>query len=297
MRRKAEVLQYSQKSTKVTKNQKWSILVKQSALNKRRICTYPTRAIETPSTSSDVPGPTIMIYTDPAIPLYMYTNGLNMNNELNKVAYNDLKENWIIYSMPDVIIFNDTTTALANLVILNPGYSAYSFYFKTPISLSIAGIKQSIRALSTTKKIVSTITSVAISVYFNNQEVVYQDVDITNLSSVTVILDDVAQDFNAYQYVGDIMAENIELNTTPQYVYTFYLTLTMAYTQYDEFDNIVMETNVNNITNTVVSNLSNLEDPYYYSYTNCVIDNPPLPIAFSPLTISGTPTGYSCGTL
>ncbi len=294
MRRKAEILQYSQKMTKATKKQKWTILVKQSSLNKRRICTFPTRAIEVPSTSSDVPGPTMMLYTDPTIPLYMYNNVQNVNNELNKVAYNDLKQNWTVYSIPDVIIQNNTTTALANLVILNPAYSAYSFYLKTPISLSVSGIKQSVRALSTTKKIVSSVTNAALSVYFSNQEIVFMSLDVTNLSSLIISLDNTAEGFDAYRYVGHIMAENIELNTTPQYVYTFYLTIDMTYIQYDEFDNILMETNVNNITNVVLANLSDLTDPYYYSYTNCVVENPPLPITFLPLTIDGTSTGYSC---
>lgn len=297
MRRKAEILQYSQKTTKATKKQNWSVLVKQSSVNKRRICTYPERMIETPSTSSDVPGPTIMIYTDPTVPLYMYNNGQNVENALNKVAYNDLKQNWVIHSISDIIILNNTATALANVVVLNPHNSAYSFYLKTPVSLSVSGIKQSVQALSTTKKIVSVITTAAISIYFSNEEIVYQTLDVTNLSGMTVTLDEVAEDFNAYQYVGDIMAENIELNTTPQYVYTFYLVLNMAHTQYDEFDNVLTESNVNNITNTVVANLSDLNDPYYYSYTNCVVEEPPVPNAFSPLTIDGSPIGQPCGTL
>ena len=297
MRRKAEILQYSQQSNNFTKNKKWSILTKQAAINNRRICLYPNQSIKIPSTSSDVPGPPILLYNDPNVPLYMYSDGQNVDNQLNSVAYTNLKENWTIYTITDALVQNKTKTSLGNLVILYPAYSAYSFSLKTPISLSISGIKQPVGIFSSTAKIISTITSATLNVYYSEMEILTIPLDVTNLSSMTITFDDTPSAFQAYQYIGDILAENIELNTISQYVYTFYLVLGISYIQYDSFGNILTTetSNISNINNSVIANISDVGDPYYYSYENCMITTPPLSIDVLPLTIDGTPIGTQCG--
>jgi len=72
MRRKAEILQYPQNAMNASsKSKKWSWLATQK---KGTIYCEDIYTRKTPSSSSDVPGPVIMLYKDPSVPLSMYRN-------------------------------------------------------------------------------------------------------------------------------------------------------------------------------------------------------------------------------
>jgi hypothetical protein len=86
MRRKAEILQYKKNSTqtnsKLTKSQKWGQIVNGN-FQQNKICPLDMY-LPTPSSSCDVPGPTITLQFDPNIPLYNYENNTNALSILDK---------------------------------------------------------------------------------------------------------------------------------------------------------------------------------------------------------------------
>ena len=84
MRRKAEILTYNSnrmlKTNSLTKSQKFSTIAKNNLTN---IPVYNNKCftnengqfILTPTSSCDVPGPTILLYNDQNIPLYKFSDG------------------------------------------------------------------------------------------------------------------------------------------------------------------------------------------------------------------------------
>lgn len=98
MRRKAEILKYNTSTTQgtITRSQKWRRIVNTSvnpSSTTSTILNCPLDdLIETPTSSCDVPGPVILLYNDPNIPLYNYKLNTDAYSLLETPTNTDLFE-------------------------------------------------------------------------------------------------------------------------------------------------------------------------------------------------------------
>ena len=157
MRRKAEILKYSSnrmltQTNSLTKAQKYAQAV--TGGYQRR--TYSQMYIERNSrngvlntcppiarstTASDVPGPPIMLYEDPTVPLY------NLVNDADGTTYGLINQDQIPNPIPwkntaprNIIIPNDGTySTITSIYTINIPTPSYNFNISTPIVLKITG--------------------------------------------------------------------------------------------------------------------------------------------------------------
>ena len=156
MRRKAEILKYnsnrmSTQTNSLTKSQRFSqavngsyqrrtysqMYIDQNSKNGTILNVCPI--VKTSSTASDVPGPPIMLYEDPAVPLY------NLVNDANDPTYGIINQN----INTDIMTWNNTkpvsvplTTGnaiITSIYVLNTQLPTYNFTITTPVSVSITG--------------------------------------------------------------------------------------------------------------------------------------------------------------
>jgi len=139
MRRKAEILKYNTSTTQgtMTKSQKWRRIVNTSvnpSFTSPTIINCPLDdLIETPTSSCDVPGPVILLYNDPNIPLYNYKSNTDAYSLLETPTNTDIFE-------IDGIIQNKTyvdETFLCVLKIFDITTSITTFEIVIPITLKI----------------------------------------------------------------------------------------------------------------------------------------------------------------
>jgi len=161
MRRKAEILEYNASKTNTktnnyTKSEKWKQLVdgssqrrtlSQSYIQKNAIPgtnnyvqTCPSGTILlTPSYASDVPGPIIHLYNDPAIPLYMYGEDansyaiINKESDTEKFTYDNTLNNTNKYLIN--VVKKESSVTVTSIYIKNITSPTYRFSIKFPISI------------------------------------------------------------------------------------------------------------------------------------------------------------------
>ena len=253
MRRKAEILQYnknSSKGSKLTNAQKYA-----GAMNQRKSGTIqPTCIISTPTSSSDVPGPVIMLKYDPNIPLYKYANNVEINGAIDK----DVAGKWSYYFSSDVRNPSSVETLLANMVIENADDYLTPVTIIVPIGIYINGI--AMPSVSGNVKI----DSVKIAIYYNNIAI---NVDIPTItidgfapSSRIVQYTNVNANapFSGTLYIGNLIVSNLNLLTQSGYVYEIRLTFVMTNSNAGVYTNVsdVNQTPVNCTMTSTVSVLA-----------------------------------------
>jgi hypothetical protein len=222
MRRKAEVLQYlgnqtNSKTNGFTKREKFAQLARgigtPNQLTQQQIAdnrTCDTNAlILTPSTSSDVPGPAILLYLDDQIPLYNYTPGNTTVGILNP----EDTSLWTTYTQADIY---SKSSLFFTLYLHNNIESAfYTYTTRTPVSMLCQGVT------TTLLPITVHINSVVIRVMFNSQVVFY----LTRACAFSMEWQgtSLGTPFRVQQYVGNIDFSPIRLFSQPGFIYDFYL--------------------------------------------------------------------------
>lgn len=286
MRRKAEILQYKEQTYVLTKSQKWSNLVRAKY---RQPCPDSQMKL-VPTSSSNVPGPVILLYNNQNIPLYNYSPNINYDNQLPTVAYPQLNQPWDIHPVIDVICKHNVYTKVADLVLINPDAIYYNFTIKIPISISIDAIAYSPFLHTTTASFIQlNIFSAKLEVYYGNVLINVSPILVPNFTAISLYVNDTIGAFNASSYVGFLEINQLKLLTAKQYVYTFKLNLNISYIEYDSMSNeITTPSNINIIDVQSICNLKNVNDPYFNTTTNCMNINPPLPSSFVQASISGT---------
>jgi len=192
MRRKAEVLQYnaiksSTKTNNFTKRQRWAQLVSGSTQKRSLssafiqentvsqtdtsifIQTCPSGTIiQTPSYASDVPGPIVSLFFDPAIPLYNYSTGQDPYALINTETLGEPFTYTSPINQPLYYIntIPQNSILLTSITIRNIKTMTYSFIIKIPVSMYIRGEVKStiINNKSSFKK------SLALSINNNNNK-------------------------------------------------------------------------------------------------------------------------------
>ena len=227
MRRKAEILQYNKSSTKgnkLTKAQKFTgIMNNNKNITAQPSCIYgPDNLYKpTPTTSSDVPGPRIMLEYNPNIPLYNYATGADNYSDLINTISTKLEA----FSDRDILNLSGVNTLTANLVIENIDEYLSTLTLSTPIGIYVSGTP-SVTPINDASGNIS-INSITLSVYYNDIAI--------SIPTPTITLDNVAftnqsvhfaatqSTFSGTIYIGNLKISNIVLPTQPGYVYVMKL--------------------------------------------------------------------------
>ena len=278
MRRKAQILQNPVNTVNLTKAQIWT------NINKNGVFPYcsDNQLLYIPTTASDVPGPVIDLYNDTNIPLYNYLPELTTAN-FPMVPYPYLKQSYNIYPTNNAVIKQNTYGQIANLIIINPTSSKYSFTVQIPIAISISAYSNLASLYETPVTTIQlNISKISLEVFYS--ELLISTIPIIYLNDISKILqisvDGHTGQFSASSYIGDVTISNIVLPTVAQYVFTFKLNATVNY---------VGGPNITNIQLSTICNLTNTSDSHYNSETNCTILNPPNYSKFPPFSLSGIP--------
>lgn len=311
MRRKAEVLKYKYLGNNLvatTKAQKWSNLINNTSM--RHVC-LPSPNIYTPTSSSNVPGPVMLLHLDENIPLYNYASITN-SRELPTAPFNPLNRNWDIFSKTDVKNTPGSATAqITDLVLINPPNNIYTYTIQVPISIAINGnITSADSSLTNTIYEVSSISlnvsNIILEVYYSNSLIAITPVFNHGISPIEISFSSSNNGyFSTTAYIGNSTISNINLSTIPQYIYTFkinvdincILNIPSGWYRYGVYQTTatladvqsgLININLNSIQLSSIFNLKDTTDPYYYQIINCEItQNAPNYSAFPPFTLTG----------
>lgn len=235
MRRKAEILAYSSnrmptQTNNITKLGRWSQIVRGSYRN--NYCPND-ETIPTPTSSCNVPGPIMMLYKDPTIPLYNFAT----NNDAYAIINSETPSGWTIVNNSDIQCFSETDTNFATLIIRDIiENSSYRFSIFTPMAIYVNGTTTS-SGLGN-QSITLTIPSIICTVYYNNNSVISVSsqnspnlisLNGTSISSFTKTITIRAPsnigtgtfNYSAVVYLGTLSISGLNLPTVPGYVYEF----------------------------------------------------------------------------
>jgi len=276
MRRKARTLEHLNNALTVqsTKASSFARLVNRRNGRAQKNCSK-NELIYVPTSSSDVPGPVIMLYNNINTPLYNFQPIINQSNRINGVDVNDRKIDWHPLPIIDSQFEQNTPNILANLTIFSPEHRKYSFDMNSTIAILLEANKTRPAGVSTIR---TQIISVSLLAYYSNV-LMYQQNNIPfTFSDLSVsVAASALGNFSAGKFVGNLKLNNVLLNVCNEYTFTFKLEFKFNYTEYDANGVVVQESqsNINNIHLSAIANLSGIEDPYYYQFSNAKIINPP----------------------
>lgn len=232
MRRKVEILQYKKNSTQsgnITKKQKWTQLANTN-LSRSVICNK-NPFVPSPSSSCDVPGPSIILSFDPSVPLYNYATKQDAYAKYTK----DTSVSWKFYldetTKDGTIITSQQESILGTLSIQNIKDQTTTFHMTIPIGIYVAGT-----VIGNAPNILETIhiTKIILNVYYydgTSKTSPILSIPITNNLTNTNILDLSMSyiptisnaSFYGSQYIGDIIVPILNLKTTYGFLYDFKL--------------------------------------------------------------------------
>lgn len=279
MRRKAEILKYKNntsntKTNNFTKAQKFSQIVNgvsyqqfsnqtlQDISNGLISCNI-NKSIPTPTSSCDVPGPVILLYEDPSIPLYNYATNTRSYGIINSIE-NAL---WTTYTNNDLYFFQNILTELFTLYIhnnINNNY--YTFTIELPVSIFI-------NAISITSNIQTSISisNVYIYVYYNSTLISSNDPNTTpTITTSPIITNDFiplslnvsnSKSFGAVFFCGILNISNLLLFTQPGFIYDIKLNFSLT----------ISSNSFSNLEYGAVCNVSTNNNTIY----NCSLLTPP----------------------
>jgi hypothetical protein len=237
MRRKAEVLKYSPSKTNsqtngLTQKQKFALISKGfsqkiSIDTVTNICPNDNY-IPTPNSACNVPGPLIYLYEEPGVPLYNYSDPL-YDRSYALTQIND-ETPWTITDVSNVVFTHNNYSILSSIYVrINTPKTFTTFTLTTPLVIYISGITKNITAPTNFNFYIS---SFDISVFYNSTIVNSTDTDIIpayGLSNPTTITQIVNKQvtitcntngpITAFQYIGNITLNSLQLYTSPGYVF------------------------------------------------------------------------------
>jgi hypothetical protein len=320
MRRKSEILKYKNTSNSGSNGNKWAYLSRNSSAS-RRAC--PPTKIYTSTASSDVPGKEIMLYNDDSIPLYNYGDNSTNIIAYQHLTFDDYNRPYDIYPYYNVTGDNATGVTFTDIVIVNPDKNILSFGFTIPISIAYKGHFDDTVTLNKINCIQLYVVGAKMDIYYsdsivNSADVTYNsfsDDDANNIKPflstdlfvscdvITVSFDwftqdavtgevtygnSVTGDVSVTQLLGSIRVPNLNISAVSQYVYSYKLTVNVAYAEYsvDDVTRNAYRTNFidgeflnesitntsipppSSLTNIQISAITNVEDVYSITNTN-----------------------------
>lgn len=262
IRRKAEILQYSQNATTVTNKQSWNRLVSHR-INKR-VCLTRSQ-IPMSSTKSGVPFPIVELSYNPDVPLYNYKPNPSSYNEF---PYPDPTENPLLITLnSNARIPNNGENRILEVTFINPAIMTEIYSLTSPISVSLTGTYyQFLTDTRTATAYVQTITLLIKNSGTGKLQYAFP-ANVSALNNMAVSFAN-SGEFNAILYIGAITIPNIIITQCPQYNYTFSLRVTMDTVQTDTFGN--PSTTPISIAEHCYANIEN-NSRFYETAENCSI--------------------------
>jgi len=314
MRRKAEILKYnsnrmSSQTNSLTKAQIFAQVANgsyqkrtysQEFINQNtqngvlNICP-PGVIVKTPSSASDVPG-NMLLYDDPAIPLY---NLVNDNTTASYGLINPVLDpygNGFQYTNEYNI---RSTPTIFTVYMFNNTQPNYRFSFSTPLMLQFSGgLNSSILPTNITSPFTFQILLNTVSLNINysyspmtlNNGITYNinGYPISGQTLFDISVNPQYAAFNGSCYLGSINVSNIVLPVSLGYIYDFQLSISYSinYPSNSTYQTYYYPPSINTVFN-VTKGITP-------SQTNCIITsrNPPIPpnIQIRPLIVSGVPS-------
>ena len=269
MRRKTEILRYQNSTNNASKKSKFAYL---SSVSNTMSRACPRSLTPTSTTACDVPGPPIMLYYDPTVPLYNYQNAQTIT--FQDIPYDDFKRLYDIFPIYNITNDNGSENTLTDIIILNPDSNNFTFGFTIPVSLTYNAYFDSTVIANKINSAQLFIQSAKMDVYYSTTLVASQnarynetprystDLYVSTVNMSIDVRNSVSDTVNVTQFVGTIYIPPIQLQTVTQYVYTFVVSVNMGYSEYstDPSGN-AYRSNVNggNVTNVDASSLENVQ--------------------------------------
>ena len=226
MRRKAEVLQYKNNSTTsstgtLSKKQQYVNLAKGTNKAKKsissRICNDNTYLCA-PSTSSDVPGPTIILCYDPSVNLIQPTT-IPANKRKSQFPRDPLDRQYNAFPNTNTIL-TTVLQPIANFVMVVPESNYMNFSFTIPLAISM-----SVPILTVSSNPTVTFTPQFQFAIYYGDTLVYTPTTQPTINSIDAsvnIIND-SGTISATSYTESILIQNVVLPTLKQDVYTISL--------------------------------------------------------------------------
>lgn len=306
MRRKVEILKYSNntsstKTNNLTKAQRWTQLVNGNSSSKYSqayinsnpaVC--PDTIIYTPSSASGVPGPSILLYEDPNVPLYNLMNDvLNapygvQNSPANGLPWKSYPHENALSSQTNSSLYYVFNTLNIQNVELNSLYSysmtiPFTIYIEADANTFLSGeyhysdpnaiklwISQLSLAVFYSDSVIQTISDISYSLsdtFYRSAETamnIAADVSINMMSTNPMY-----NKFYAYGYGGVLKIDNVVVQAQPGYIYDMQLAMNYTFNTSNTFS-----TFFGSIPSICFAYLNTTYETTQLSPLNCSITNP-----------------------
>jgi hypothetical protein len=300
MRRKAEILKYSSnrmstQTNSLTKAQRYTQAVSgvyqqrtysQTFLAENtengivRTCP-PGVIIKTPSSASGVPG-NMLLYDDPAIPLYNFINDTNTPYGMLNQAADPYMIPWNYAYNADVSQKSGETPIIFTLYMFNVASPAYTFSFTTPFSVGFSGKYLSGITSSTNASFTIQINKISLGVLYSYSAMTLNPVPIYTRqynTSIRVDISNNASTFNGTCFFDNVSFSNIVLPVQLGYIYDVQLSISYNIVPNAEFSN--------KYETPTITTFFNATKPLTPTRTCCSITGAPTITSFPPLSIQG----------
>jgi hypothetical protein len=238
MRRKTEILKYSPnksstQTNNLTKKERFALLSRggKNSLSPESI--NSCESLPTPTSSSNVPGPIMLLKYDTNIPLYNYS-------DFNTRSYPDFvptdETPWQFISMQNELIYDNGTSSIYYLIINNyVDQPRYNYTIIVPTGFSIGGTipNSYVPPIDFSGGIMQlNVTEATLSVYYSDNLVTTSSATSLENAKMKIIVpvNNGTRPFNAMRFIGNLQFNNIQLYTAPTYVYKFSLTVNITIT-------------------------------------------------------------------
>lgn len=183
--------------------------------------------IQTPTSSSDVPGSIQNLYYDPSVPLYNYATRIDNYGIQNVPIKNDL---WSLYSSNNIYINSITGTSICKLKILDSIDSyGYTFTIKTPVAFYTSGTPNTVSSNNNLIDISSSVVILPqnISVYYNNTIVPLDHpptvtFNANNNTRIGYTIN-YNESYSMIVYLGILTISDLYLYTSPGFIYDIHI--------------------------------------------------------------------------
>jgi len=274
MRRKVEILKYSSnrmstQTNSLTKSQKYAQLVNgsyqqrtypQSYMNKiladlsNGIPLQPCPTVPTPSTSCDIPGPTISLMEDNNVPLYNLTNDATFAI-INQQKIEDI---WNYTQIQNVPLVDRSFVTVTTIYIINSSFNSDVFSISVPLSANITATTINNNKYDYYSDLSFSIINAEVNVLYSYSDVTLRETPAFLLnnnrlpSSPIVVSFSITQDtsFNVTIPLGTLDINNIYLYTQTGYIYDIQLKITYYLLTTNEFSSKFNNPSVTIIANT-----------------------------------------------
>jgi hypothetical protein len=256
MRRKAEILKYSNASSKtnsLTKKQKFALTMNSNPRQMKKAQLFSNNQCSTdglilvPTSSSNVPGPVINLYEDNNVPLIYYKT-----ERVYSILEDKSGLTWEVLPKTDVECPDDINKQIFTLILYsNIIYKTYSFNISFPIVLSCFGyvnINNNDALVGQLMKLRLRIYNIKLNTNYNSNVIqtitttepgLYFDFYVNGKTN--------PGSFKITKYIGNVIFNNLNLYTEPNFIYDFSIT----------FDSIMSSTNNGGFSEKTLFSLTN----------------------------------------